>query len=187
MFDRGEWALVASAKLLSWFLCWFPDARWAFHTAGDSADVIYTSTQDGDKTIYPAGLQRGQKNTDWYCCRGKQVANAGARAYKNVGIRVRPPLLEMLEVVMDISFLESLTWWVNRSAAELKQCSGSHAFQEHPPGPRRDPRPSQLNVWASARLQQVIRQDRVSRCAPTCVRRADGGLLVLQLGDGAGP
>lgn len=84
----------------------FPDARWAFNTAGDSAD----------KTTYPAGLQPGQKNTDWYCCCGKQVANAAA--YENVCARVRPPLLEMLEVVVDTSFLESLAWSVNRSAAE---------------------------------------------------------------------
>lgn len=45
---------------------------------------------------------------------------------------------------MDIRFLESLTWWVNRSAAELKQCSGSHAFQEHPPRP--PPRPPSLTI-----------------------------------------
>lgn len=43
---------------------------------------------------------------------------ASAAAYKNAGVRVRPPLLEMLEAVVDISFLESLTWLVNRSAAE---------------------------------------------------------------------
>lgn len=50
----------------------------------------------------------------------------------------------------------------------------NRSAQNEPPRPPSRPRLSQLNVSASARLQQVIRQDRVRRRAPTGARVLTG-------------